>query len=55
MKDLIEKYNFNFKKKFGQNFLKDKNILENSQKDEFLYSYNQEVHEGIVGLIAGKY
>ena len=29
MKDLIEKYNFNFKKKFGQNFLKDKNILEN--------------------------
>ena len=32
-----------------------KNILENSQKDEFLYSYNQEVHEGIVGLIAGKY
>ena len=32
-----------------------KNILENSPKDEFLYSYNQEVHEGIVGLIAGKY
>ena len=32
-----------------------KNILENSQKDEFLYSYDQEVHEGIVGLIAGKY
>ena len=29
MKDLIKKYNFNFKKKFGQNFLKDKNILEN--------------------------
>ena len=29
MKDLIEKYNFNFKKKFGQNFLKDKKILEN--------------------------
>ena len=29
MKDLIEKYNFNFKKKFGQNFLKDKNILYN--------------------------
>ena len=29
MKDLIEKYNFNFKKKYGQNFLKDKNILEN--------------------------
>lgn len=29
MKNLIEKYNFNFKKKFGQNFLKDKNILEN--------------------------
>ena len=28
MKDLIEKYNFKFKKKFGQNFLKDKNILE---------------------------
>ena len=23
MKDLIEKYNFNFKKKYGQNFLKD--------------------------------
>lgn len=29
MKELIEKYNFNFKKKFGQNFLKDQNILEN--------------------------
>ena len=29
MKKLIEKYNFNFKKKFGQNFLKDQNILEN--------------------------
>ena len=29
MKELIEKYNFNFKKKFGKNFLKDKNILEN--------------------------
>ena len=27
MKDLIEKYNFNFKKKFGQNFLTDHNIL----------------------------
>lgn len=29
MKDLIEKYDFKFKKKFGQNFLKDKNILQN--------------------------
>lgn len=29
MKDLISKYNFKFKKKYGQNFLKDKNILEN--------------------------
>ena len=29
MKDLIEKYEFKFKKKFGQNFLKDKNILQN--------------------------
>lgn len=29
MKELIEKYNFSFKKKFGQNFLKDQNILEN--------------------------
>lgn len=28
MKDIIEKYDFKFKKKFGQNFLKDKNILE---------------------------
>ncbi len=28
-KDLIDKYDFKFKKKFGQNFLKDKNILEN--------------------------
>lgn len=28
-KDLIEKYDFKFKKKFGQNFLKDKNILQN--------------------------
>ena len=27
-KDLIEKYDFNFKKKFGQNFLNDRNILE---------------------------
>lgn len=26
-KDLIDKYDFNFKKKFGQNFLKDQNIL----------------------------
>jgi 16S rRNA (adenine1518-N6/adenine1519-N6)-dimethyltransferase len=25
--ELFDKYNFNFKKKFGQNFLKDKNIL----------------------------
>lgn len=32
-----------------------KNILENNQDNEFLYCYNQEVHEGIVGLIAGKY
>ncbi len=31
-KELLEKYNFNFKKKFGQNFLKDKNILENIVK-----------------------
>ena len=52
---ILEKYDLYPKKKYGQNFLKDKNILENSQKDEFLYSYNQEVHEGIVGLIAGKY
>lgn len=29
MKNLIEKYDFKFKKKFGQNFLKDKNILQN--------------------------
>ena len=29
MRDLIEKYDFKFKKKFGQNFLKDKNILQN--------------------------
>ena len=27
MKELINKYDFNFKKKFGQNFLKDNNIL----------------------------
>lgn len=32
-----------------------KNILDNNQDNEFLYCYNQEVHEGIVGLIAGKY
>ena len=29
MKELINKYDFNFKKKFGQNFLKDNNILNN--------------------------
>ena len=28
MKDLINKYDFKFKKKFGQNFLKDNNILQ---------------------------
>ena len=28
-KELLNKYNFNFKKKFGQNFLNDKNILNN--------------------------
>ena len=28
MKEIIEKYDFKFKKKYGQNFLKDKNILE---------------------------
>ncbi len=28
-KELLSKYNFNFKKKYGQNFLKDKNILHN--------------------------
>lgn len=32
-----------------------KNILENNPQEEFLYSYNQEVHEGIVGLLQGKY
>lgn len=32
-----------------------KNILNDNQNSEFLYCYNQEVHEGIVGLIAGKY
>ena len=29
MKELINKYDFKFKKKFGQNFLKDNNILNN--------------------------
>lgn len=29
MKELINKYDFKFKKKFGQNFLKDENILRN--------------------------
>ena len=29
MKELINKYDFKFKKKFGQNFLKDNNILSN--------------------------
>ncbi len=29
MKELINKYDFKFKKKFGQNFLKDNNILKN--------------------------
>ncbi len=28
-KETLKKYDFNFKKKFGQNFLKDKNILNN--------------------------
>lgn len=32
-----------------------KAILENTSQEEFLYCYDQEVHEGIVGLIAGKY
>lgn len=32
-----------------------KAILENTNQEEFLYCYDQEVHEGIVGLIAGKY
>lgn len=31
------------------------NILKNIAADDFLYVYDQEVHEGIVGLIAGKY
>lgn len=30
--ELLNKYDFKFKKKFGQNFLKDKNILENIVK-----------------------
>ncbi len=35
MGNLLEKYDFKFKKKFGQNFLKDKNILQNIvQKSE---------------------
>ena len=29
MKDITKEYDFNFKKKFGQNFLKDNNILSN--------------------------
>lgn len=31
------------------------NILKNTVTDKFLYVFDQEVHEGIVGLIAGKY
>jgi len=30
-------------------------ILKNNTANDFLYIYDQEVHEGIVGLIAGKY
>lgn len=30
-------------------------ILKNTNTDDFLYVYDQDVHEGIVGLIAGKY
>lgn len=31
-KEILDKYNFNFKKKYGQNFLKDQNILDNIVK-----------------------
>lgn len=31
------------------------NILKSDNYNDFLYVYDQEVHEGIVGLIAGKY
>ena len=36
-KELLDEYNFTFKKKFGQNFLKDQNILDkivNKRRDK---------------------
>lgn len=32
-----------------------KTVLQNNEADDFLYVYNQDIHEGLVGLIAGKY
>lgn len=33
IKEELKNENFNFKKKFGQNFITDKNIIENIVKD----------------------